>query len=131
MEEADVLSDRICVIVDGAIKCIGTSLYLKNQYGDGYRITIITKDPAKVNELIQKIMPSAVKIDSSGGSIVLGIHLNDIKEIGEFVKLMETKEPHEFEKLRELIDDWGLSHTTLEEVFMRVTGKKQSRLMIS
>jgi len=97
MEEADVLSDRICVIVDGAIKCIGTSLYLKNQYGDGYRITIITKDPAKVNELIQKIMPSAVKIDSSGGSIVLGIHLNDIKEIGEFVKLMETKEPHEFE----------------------------------
>ena len=37
MEEADVLSDRITVIVEGILKCIGTPLYLKNTYGDGYR----------------------------------------------------------------------------------------------
>ena len=37
MEEADALSDRIMVMVHGSLKCIGTSLYLKNEYGDGYR----------------------------------------------------------------------------------------------
>lgn len=37
MEEADALSDRIAVIVDGSFKCIGTSLYLKNNFGEGYR----------------------------------------------------------------------------------------------
>lgn len=41
MDEADVLADRIAVICDGKIKCVGTSLFLKNQYGDGYRISII------------------------------------------------------------------------------------------
>ena len=33
MEEADVLSDRVLVLVDGSLKCIGTSLYLKNTFG--------------------------------------------------------------------------------------------------
>jgi ABC-type sugar transport system ATPase subunit len=29
MEEADILSDRIAVMVDGELKCIGKSLELK------------------------------------------------------------------------------------------------------
>lgn len=37
MEEADALSDRIAVIVDGQFKCIGNSLFLKNNFGEGYR----------------------------------------------------------------------------------------------
>ena len=37
MEEADALADRIAVMCDGEISCIGTSLYLKNTYSDGYR----------------------------------------------------------------------------------------------
>ena len=41
MEEADVLSDRIAVIVDGQFECVGTPLYLKNTFGDGYRINMI------------------------------------------------------------------------------------------
>lgn len=49
MEEADILSDRISVIVDGKIKCIGTNLFLKNNFGGGYRINLIIKDD-KVRE---------------------------------------------------------------------------------
>ena len=37
MEEADALSDRIAVLSKGQLKCIGTPLYLKNHYGEGYR----------------------------------------------------------------------------------------------
>ena len=44
MEEADILAERIAVITDGKFKCIGSPLYLKNAYGDGYRITIVTKE---------------------------------------------------------------------------------------
>lgn len=43
MEEADALSDRIAVIANGCLKCIGTSLYLKNNFGDGYRLTLVTE----------------------------------------------------------------------------------------
>jgi ABC-type multidrug transport system, ATPase component len=44
MEEADALSDRIAVIVDGKFKCIGTSLFLKNNFGEGYRYAYIRRN---------------------------------------------------------------------------------------
>jgi ABC-type multidrug transport system ATPase subunit len=37
MEEADALSDRIAVMGKGELKCIGSSLYLKNTFSNGYR----------------------------------------------------------------------------------------------
>jgi ABC-type multidrug transport system ATPase subunit len=40
MEEADALADRIAVMADGNLKCIGTSLYLKNNFSEGYRLEI-------------------------------------------------------------------------------------------
>lgn len=43
MDEADILADRIAVVSEGLLKCVGTSLYLKNTYGDGYRINIICR----------------------------------------------------------------------------------------
>lgn len=41
MEEADVLSDRIAVISDGKLQCVGTPLFLKNQFGDGYKVNLV------------------------------------------------------------------------------------------
>ena len=41
MEEADVLADRIAVVVDGMLKCVGSPLNLKNTFGDGYRISMV------------------------------------------------------------------------------------------
>jgi ABC-type multidrug transport system ATPase subunit len=42
MEEAEVLADRIVVVSEGNLKCLGTSLFLKNNYGDGYRLSLVT-----------------------------------------------------------------------------------------
>ena len=33
MEEADLLGDRIAILVRGKTECLGTPLFLKNQYG--------------------------------------------------------------------------------------------------
>lgn len=54
MEEADVLSDRIGVIADGLFKCIGTSLFLKNTYGDGYKLNIVCS-PEKADTIVNRI----------------------------------------------------------------------------
>jgi ABC-type multidrug transport system ATPase subunit len=37
MHEADVLSDRIAIISNGQFQCIGTSLFLKKNFGSGYK----------------------------------------------------------------------------------------------
>jgi ABC-type multidrug transport system ATPase subunit len=44
MEEADILADRLCVMVKGRLKCVGTSFYLKHTYGDGHRIALNIDD---------------------------------------------------------------------------------------
>lgn len=44
MEQADILADRLCVMVKGRLKCVGTSFYLKQKYGDGHRIALNIDD---------------------------------------------------------------------------------------
>ena len=40
MEEAEVLSDRIGIIVQGNLKCLGTQFKLKRVYGKGFKLII-------------------------------------------------------------------------------------------
>ena len=39
MDEADTLADRKAIIHDGTLRCVGSSLFLKNKYGVGYYLT--------------------------------------------------------------------------------------------
>lgn len=75
MEEADVLADRVCVMVKGKVRCIGSSLFLKELYGKGHRLTLnIEKESYyKVERSLKKICASAEIIDYKGGNIVVGI----------------------------------------------------------
>lgn len=41
MDEADVLGDRIAIISHGSLCCLGSSLFLKNQFGSGYYLTLV------------------------------------------------------------------------------------------
>lgn len=83
MEEADVLSDRIAVIVDGEFKCVGTPLYLKNAFGDGYRINLVieTGNEDRVQSLMKQLAPSSNLLDISAGSMVFSLPIANIEEI--------------------------------------------------
>ena len=41
MDEADILGDRIGIMVNGQVKCLGSSMFLKDKIGVGYNLTII------------------------------------------------------------------------------------------
>eukprot|EP00061_Rhincodon_typus_P010132 g34184.t1 len=45
MDEADLLGDRIAIISHGKLKCCGSPLFLKSTYGDGYKLTVVKKQP--------------------------------------------------------------------------------------
>lgn len=44
MDEADILGDRIGIMTDGQLICLGSSLFLKNRFGVGYNLTMVKKD---------------------------------------------------------------------------------------
>lgn len=41
MDEADILADRKAVISKGQLRCVGSSLFLKNKFGIGYHLTLV------------------------------------------------------------------------------------------
>lgn len=53
MEEAEALSTKIAIQVEGIIKCIGPIQHIKNRYGNGYEVEIKGTLPTheKLNEL--------------------------------------------------------------------------------
>lgn len=48
LDEADLLSDRLAIISSGELQCIGTTMYLKRKYGEGYNLII--ESTVKENE---------------------------------------------------------------------------------
>lgn len=121
MEEADALADKIAIMAFGKVVCLGDSLYLKNTYGHGYSLNIMTQNEnsTQIINFIQGILPEAKIISSNSGSILFNIPANiEMKKLIELIGNVEKGE-------NKMIRDWGLSQTTLEEVYLTVTKSNQ------
>lgn len=59
MDEADILGDRIGIMTEGKITCLGSSLFLKRKFGAGYNLTMLKQEGSSENN--QKIMPYFIK----------------------------------------------------------------------
>ena len=44
MDEADILGDRIGIMAKGRMTCLGSSIFLKNKFGEGYNLTLVKKN---------------------------------------------------------------------------------------
>nr|KAJ3422464.1 ATP-binding cassette sub- A member 1 [Polyrhizophydium stewartii] len=114
MEEADVLGDRIAIMAHGRLRAIGNSVTLKNKFGAGYRISIVT-DPARSDEvraIVYTQVPGATLEDDSAGSLIYQFPVSSTPLIPAFVRNLNNYEG--------LIKAWGISQTTLEEVFLKI-----------
>ena len=112
MEEAEILSDRVIVMVNGEIKCSGTCLYLKSHYGDDYKAELIADKPQELWEYLEKNMPSIQIINISGSSLFVSIPRTEVNDVQKFFTSIENNK----------INNWGLRISSLEDVFMKVTG---------
>ena len=61
MEEAELLSDKIIVLNQGEIKCVGSPQQLKNMHGKGYRVSMICEKSNlnQVKKIVEKVVPSS------------------------------------------------------------------------
>uniref|UniRef100_A0A8C6FY67 ABC transporter domain-containing protein n=1 Tax=Moschus moschiferus TaxID=68415 RepID=A0A8C6FY67_MOSMO len=117
MDEADILGDRIAIMVKGTLQCCGSSIFLKKSYGAGYHI-VMEREPhfdlEKIYAIIQSYIPDAV-LESYFGA--------------ELSFILPKEHAHRFEALfndlemkkEELgIANFGASISTMEEVFLKV-----------
>jgi len=133
MEEADVLGDRIAIMSHGEIKCLGTPLHLKNKYGDGYRINATARPDAveDAKSHIMELLPGANLIAETNQYLIFGLPHSHLSQIVPFFKVLEHEKRDHGESA--LISQCSISHTTLEEVFLKITRQanaEESRLVL-
>nr|CCA22574.1 PREDICTED: similar to Stromal antigen 1 putative [Albugo laibachii Nc14] len=117
MDEADILGDRIAIMAEGELRCCGSSLFLKNRYGAGYNFTLVKNENCRENELQSFVLgyiPTARVLSNVGAEIAFQL---PAPESGRFAIMFEALD----KRLAELgVLSYGISVTTLEEVFIKV-----------
>jgi hypothetical protein len=124
MDEADLLGDRIAILqTGGKLRCVGSSLFLKKEFGVGYRLAVV-KNPTPLQDHSSE---DAVK------DIVLGHEIGSqlLTNVGtEMIFQLPLNGTSSFASIFEALDDkvlakevltYGVSITTLEEVFLKVS----------
>ena len=123
MDEADFLGDRICILNDGKLVCAGSTIFLKNKFGVGYNITVVKKDSQTssqpIIDLITKYVPTCKVTTDVSSEIALQLPMDKVDKFPKlFDKLDEKKKKLKFES-------YGVSITTLEEVFLKVASIRE------
>ena len=118
MQEADILSDRVIIIDNGKIIAEGTPDALKDQYSEKNIVEIEFKNAPKISEIKEKmkdlefikdilVQGKTVSIFFNGGIINFTTILNR----GIITDVSELESMH-------------LRQNTLEDVFLRLTGRR-------
>jgi ABC-type multidrug transport system ATPase subunit len=120
MEEADALSDRIAVMNHGRLVAIGHSEELKVRYGHGYRLSVAVADPprndARCKEWVLSSFVGATLSDSLNGVSHFSVPYASVRMSDLFRRFEEARASLG-------INEFGISKTTLEEVFETLTTK--------
>ncbi|CAN1300048.1 ABC transporter A family member 7 [Linum perenne] len=115
MEEAEALCDRLGIFVDGGLQCIGNPKELKGRYGETYVFTMTTAadHEKEVEQMVRRLSPSAERTYHLSGTQKFEMPKQDVRiaDVFRAVEIAKTEFP---------VFAWGISDTTLEDVFIKV-----------
>ncbi|XP_058835899.1 phospholipid-transporting ATPase ABCA3-like [Topomyia yanbarensis] len=117
MDEADILGDRIAIMADGDLKAAGSSFILKKRFGVGYRLICVKGEncnPKNLESLLRKYIPD-IEVDTDIGT-ELSFILNEAYTEQFQPMLQDLEENTDILGIK----NYGISLTTMEEVFHRV-----------
>eukprot|EP00889_Picochlorum_renovo_P000823 jgi/Picre1/27853/NNA_000817.t1 len=127
MHEAEILSDRIGIMVRGKLRCLGSPLELKRRFGSGYKISLgLRKDVAVDQKTIQENIVQLMRKSMTLKSVEFSADYVNITlpyEMEDRLPLMLTQLNNNMELLH--IRDVQLRPTPMEEVFMTITKKAE------
>uniref|UniRef100_A0A8C4SSP8 Uncharacterized LOC114656398 n=1 Tax=Erpetoichthys calabaricus TaxID=27687 RepID=A0A8C4SSP8_ERPCA len=128
LDEAEVLSDRIAFLERGGLKCCGSPLYLKQKLGIGYKLSLSKKIPEpgsedqcdvnRVTEFIKSHFREAELKETVGSDMVYSLPTFGVQYAPYYQALLRGLDEN-LENLQ--LGSYGISDTTLEEVFLQLT----------
>ena len=119
MDEADILADRKVFISKGKLKCAGSSLFLKKKWGIGYHLSLQLSETCvheRITSLVKQHIPDSKLSAESEGKLS---YILPLERTNKFPDLYR-----DLERSPDLgIENYGVSITTLTEVFLKLEGK--------
>jgi len=136
MDEADILADRKLILSKGKIRCLGTSLFLKNHFNMNYDLIVETNDKDRVHDIIQNCITDItygneninnenmednddVTVNKEEDEMVCHTWRLPLNATDKFSHLFEDLE-HEMDNEKGIIKKYALNMPTLEELFIRL-----------
>ncbi|XP_071532999.1 cholesterol transporter ABCA5-like [Panulirus ornatus] len=143
MEEADALCSRIGILVQGGLRCVGAIQHLKNKYGGGYNLEIKVKnlkspfvvtdvnsssllsseEPSnaieQLQDLVKETFPNAVLDEQFEERIIYKVPQRDVTSLAGCFGMLEKA------KTEGLVEEYALSQTTLEQVFLQFARQQE------
>lgn len=110
MEEAEVLSDHVAIMNDGRFIAMGTPKQIIDQHGSGSTCVVKGANIAAVDA----VRTSGMVHQSSNGDLL--VKLDDKGSLAKLVGLLSASEAS--------YDEVLIKGSTLEDVFLKLTGKK-------
>ncbi|XP_076849875.1 uncharacterized protein abca12 [Brachyhypopomus gauderio] len=128
LDEAEVLSDRIAFLERGGLKCCGSPFYLKDKLSCGYNLTLTEKVQSsgseekfnidKVKAFIHSHLPEAQLKERGVGDVVYSLPAYNSQNAEAYRSLLTGLDKN-LDALQ--LGCYGISDTTLEEVFLQLT----------
>lgn len=111
-----MLGDRIAIMASGKLKAVGSPFFLKKQFGVGYHLVCVKKpscDSSKLTNLLRNYIPE-IKVEAEIGTELS--YLLDDTNVSVFQEMLRDLESnsHALD-----LESYGISLTTLEEVFLK------------
>ncbi|XP_031510593.1 ATP-binding cassette sub-family A member 2 [Papio anubis] len=124
MEECEALCTRLAIMVNGRLRCLGSIQHLKNRFGDGYMITVRTKSSQSVKDVVRffnRSFPEAMLKERHHTKVQYQLK-------SEHISLAQV-----FSKMEQVsgvlgIEDYSVSQTTLDNVFVNFAKKQSDNL---
>jgi hypothetical protein len=104
----------------GRLRAMGTSLFLKNHFGSGYQIHLLTA-PSNIPQLegvVKELLPSSEIVGNAGGNLTVALPRKSVRLIPEFFRWIDQAKRQAHDGI--LVKEWSISNSTLEEVFLRL-----------
>lgn len=147
MDEADVLADRIAIIAEGQLKTVGSGLFLKRRFGNGYQLTLArpqtrSEDPSSsympgssgtdADYAIQRKIDDFIKLntDNQGALIAdVGTEITYTLPLDmEPEKMQQLFDKLDKEKVQLGIQSYGISAPSLQQIFVKVAPAYELKL---
>ena len=116
MEEADILGDKVGIMAKGQLRCLGTSMHLKEVFGSGYQITV-TVSPEADRGKIKRIFAELLSMSPQEETSFFVAFTVPTKDEHQLTKVLQTLEE---DKEALGIKNIQIGMSSLEDVFLSI-----------